>query len=169
MTLKPAHRFLLYTGCFCGLLVGGYFGSPWISQACCGVENLPELRSQLTVNSERGEELECRQAKLLQVMASREHVMSLLTAGKISLMAAAASFRDLDMQSPNFKWETFRDAYPATTDEERFCRQVIAHIPQDVDNPNAPGNILAERFKAELQQSLSHGGSIHLPTKATEL
>lgn len=169
MTLKPAHRFLLYTGCFCGLLAGGYFGSPWISQMCYGVENLPELRNQLNVNSQRGEELEWRQAKLLQVMAAREHVVNLLTAGKISLLAAAAQFRDLDMQSPNFKWELFRDTYAASSDEERYCRQVIAHIPQNLDNPNAPENVLAERLKAELQQSLSHGGSIHLPTKATEL
>jgi hypothetical protein len=69
--------------------------------------------------------------------------------GGCTLLEAAADMREINSRSSHFQRETFRDGYPADTDDERHCREVINWVGNVLpDGPHA--DTLIGRLEAEL-------------------
>lgn len=86
--------------------------------------------------------------------------------GKVSLLDAAARFRQLDGEKPLLYLKEFRLAYPGRSDDERYCRQVIAFVRGTLScQPHRHKDVV--RLEAELEQTL-RDGSILLPPQGPE-
>jgi hypothetical protein len=72
---------------------------------------------------------------------------------KLTLREAAARFKALNEACPEYDWDTFRRAFPGSTDEERHCRQVLAAVRLTVEGDRARANLLLKQLEAELQGS----------------
>jgi hypothetical protein len=83
-------------------------------------------------------------------------------AGRLSLLEAAARFRDLDEQPPAARREVLRCAYPGASDDECRCRAVLQYVWVEArDRPGADPAV-AKRLEAELRGLLGHG-DVRLP------
>jgi hypothetical protein len=86
--------------------------------------------------------------------------------GRLTLLEAAARFRDLNREPPLFAWVAFRAANPGASDDELLCREVISYV--HLEQRGQPGTDagLVARLEAELNERLERG-DLHLP--ATDL
>jgi hypothetical protein len=93
--------------------------------------------------------------------AAKEAVAEEAAAGRLTLLEAAARFRDLDADLPEEQRRALRLALPAGSDEERSCRQVLYYVEASLrgrpDGPAALG-----RLKAQLDEALA-SGDLRLP------
>jgi hypothetical protein len=91
-------------------------------------------------------------------------VVNGLLAGELTLFEAAIRFRDLSERGPPFDWENFRRVYPGRSDEERFCRKVIAEVERSLtpDAPTRRAGVLA-LLEAELREYLGDPGGVGFP------
>ena len=82
--------------------------------------------------------------------------------GRLTLLEAAARFRDLDLAPPPFAWDGLRCRYPGASDDELHCREVIFFVrAEQRDRPGTDAAIVA-RLEAELNERLGRG-DLHLP------
>jgi hypothetical protein len=99
-----------------------------------------------------------------QRLEPQAEVINGLLAGELTLFEAAIRFRDLSERGPPFDWENFRRVYPGRSDEERFCRKVIAEAERssERDAPTRRAGVLA-RLEAELREYLGDPGTAGSP------
>jgi hypothetical protein len=115
---------------------------------------------------QRGRELDDLLRRAQRRCAERYRLAGEVIDGRLGLPEAAAAFRDLSAAAPEFNWEIFRITFPGGSDDERFCRQVIAHVRVQVqDRPDADPALPA-RLGAELDDLLRRG-ELHLPPPDT--
>jgi hypothetical protein len=112
-------------------------------------------------------ETECKTRQLdqdlkgaLARVQGKQRVINDLLDGRLTFLEAAGHFRALDRLPPPFFWEHFRFAYPADSDEERHCLEVIAFL-ESHDDP-CLGLAAVPRYQAELREHLKRG-PIQLP------
>jgi hypothetical protein len=79
-------------------------------------------------------------------------------AGRLTLLQAAACFRDLNQQPPEFHWELFRAQTPGMSDDERHCRAVIDLIRLDRTVEAASVARLVQELEGHLRR-----GTLDLP------
>jgi hypothetical protein len=102
----------------------------------------------------------------LRRLECRDRVIRSLLRGRLQLLEAAALFRALAHEPPEFCWEAFRSVHPGSTDDERFCWQVIAFARAVLsDNPGQADEVLTQ-LDAELREHLCRG-PFRLPDPAT--
>jgi hypothetical protein len=90
-------------------------------------------------------------------IAEKERLAREVAEGRLGLLEAAARFRDLDRQPPEFHWEAFRRTVPGASDEERHCREVIGFVRGLLlDQPGADAAV-PYRLEAELRARLDRG------------
>ena len=89
--------------------------------------------------------------------AEKQRLARDVAEGRLPLAAAAARFRDLDEAPPGFPWDSFRHAFPGSSDEERHCWEVIVFVRATVPGGPAGEPALVECLEAELQECISHG------------
>ena len=93
----------------------------------------------------------------------RRAVMRELRQGRLSLVEAAAAFRDLN-ERPGTPRSPFRVLFPGATDEEKLCRQVISWARSERDDePAYLAQARACRLEEELSAILKVYGSVRLP------
>jgi WD40 repeat protein len=82
--------------------------------------------------------------------------------GRLTLLEAAARFRDLDREPPPFDRDAFRCSYPGASDDELLCREVIFFV--RVEQRRRPGTDagIVARLEAELNERLGRG-NLRLP------
>jgi hypothetical protein len=132
------------------------------------------IRSRLSV----AEELAAREAALdeatvqwlgtpnqpaIRRIGAKELVVQELAAGRITLLQAAARFRDINADWPEYA-EVLRHRYPDASEEASISRNTIdyvCNILEDEDLVLAKG--LRARLEAELDQ-LRQAGTLRLPT-----
>jgi hypothetical protein len=85
-----------------------------------------------------------------------------LAGGRLTLPEAAARSREADRRCPEFNWEAFRRGQPSASDDERYCRQVIAHLRCFAPLGAGPSEELARRLEGELEEQLA-SGTLRLP------
>jgi hypothetical protein len=103
------------------------------------------------------EELEQKLQGVWRRLLARERIVKEVIAGRLSLLEAAAHFRDLDQTADEIVRVVLRRRYPhCETDDERYCRYVIDYVEAEVDND--PGVLeLVERLLEELDAHQSKG------------
>jgi hypothetical protein len=90
--------------------------------------------------------------------AAKQHVVAELTAGRMSLLEAAAAFREVDAQNADYR---ILDAFPgAVSEDEAYCRSVIAYVSVSASRDQTADlvNALKEEMVARLQD-----GALRLP------
>jgi hypothetical protein len=111
----------------------------------------------------RSADLETRLESSYRRLQAKRAVVSELLAGRLTLLEAAARFRDLDAGLPEFR-DLLLQRYPDVPYEVAVCRQVIEQarsVPR-VRTPEQEASIVA-RLEAELQAHLDCEGGLRLP------
>jgi hypothetical protein len=92
--------------------------------------------------------------RIRQRLLHKKELAREVIAGRLTLLQAAARFRDLDRQPPRFYWSAFQVGYPGATDEERHCREVIRYVRMGLLDQPAKRTDLADHLETELQDLL---------------
>jgi hypothetical protein len=83
-------------------------------------------RVDVDFEAERSAVLDERLARMHQVIELKQSIVRDFVAGSVSLHDAGSQFRDLEKITPGANVQILRTFYPgASSDEERYCRQVI--------------------------------------------
>jgi hypothetical protein len=114
----------------------------------------PDLLEEARLN----EELRTKSVALLARAFHKQAAADDVLAGRLTLLQAAARFRDLNRQPPEFHWELFRAQTPGMSDDERHCRAVIDLIRRDRTVESAA----IARLEQELEGHLRRG-TLDLP------
>jgi hypothetical protein len=92
-----------------------------------------------------------------------------VAAGRLTLLEAAARFRELNSQWPPFDWHLWRGfihvRFPGVSDDEGLCRQVIICAKSALWEKPEEAELVACRLEAELDEHLRHG-TLRLPPVA---
>jgi hypothetical protein len=105
----------------------------------------------------RMEKLEREQRESDAARRGRAEVLDAVIAGRCPLPEAAAAFWGLNRSMSHFNWANFRRAFPAATEGERCCRQVIGHVAGLLEDRPDRGAAVVRRLEAELQECLRRG------------
>jgi hypothetical protein len=108
------------------------------------------------------EEMERRRQIYLQRYAVRDRAVRILLAGRLTLLQAAAQFRDVEKALP-VTWAP-RIAATGPAEGERLCQRVIAMAKDWMEEhvPAAAADMTA-RLEAQLEQHRGADGTVHLP------
>jgi hypothetical protein len=149
---------LLIAGAAGLVYFGADTGSPRDSDS-----NSPSIAECLLGDkSPTDEETERRQQILLQRCAVKARAVQKLLGGQLTLLEAAAQFRDVEEALP-VTWAPHITA-TGPADGERLCRRVIA-MAKGWMLENVPAQAAAEtaRLEAELEQHRGPDGTVRLP------
>ncbi len=121
------------------------------------------LQYQLDDGDLTSEEIEHRRLTYLQRSEAKERAIVELRAGHITLLEAAARFRDADMAIP-IAWGGVRHACHGPAEGEHYCRAVMSWEQCRLIE-NSPKHVaeVAARREAELQQHRNRDGIVRLP------
>jgi hypothetical protein len=97
----------------------------------------------------------CRQA--MQRAVEKQRLAAEVVEGRLSLVAAAARFRDLNAGEPAFNWQALRTTYPDCSDDERHCQEVLSFVRIELQQRPEAARALVERLEAELRDLLGRG------------
>jgi hypothetical protein len=140
----------------------------WLSRAGCRAPDEPVLvREPVGTGPDgpeetgRAEHLERLRGVLAWVVNERTVLLSDLLAGRSTLFETAAGFRAVQRVKDEYvRPVPFR--FPGRTEEEQLCRQVIAHVEEQLrDEPEGP--VVVARLEKELQEHLERYGTVRLP------
>jgi hypothetical protein len=129
----------------------------WLAAVGLDFGDVGATMSGYTDELERGRGLDEAREEILGRVKGRERVVQEAIDRRLTLVEAAARFRELDRADPSFLWDSFRVLRPGASDEERQCQSVIEWVSGMLVND--PGRARAEsrRLEEELQAVLSHG------------
>ncbi len=102
---------------------------------------------------QRETQLEDRIEDTRRRLAAKEWVKQELIAQRMTLLEAAAQFRDLSKSQPRYL-DQIRRAYPSRSDEESLCRNVIAHVRVTLHKEPTRAAVVLARLEAELREIL---------------
>jgi hypothetical protein len=83
---------------------------------------------QMAQELQRAEGIAARRAALEEVFRNKRQVLEDITAGRMSLLEAAARFRVINRWRSPFMAELVRSHYEDCSEEEQLCREVIASL-----------------------------------------
>ncbi len=108
------------------------------------------------------------QIKEVQKVQAETHppptVVPDLLAGRLTLLEAAARFRDGCVRQPEVTRHGWRLAYGHLPEAEGYCEMVIRHVQSkyELDERPAEGQAAARRLRAEMEQH-RRDGTLRLP------
>jgi hypothetical protein len=159
----PNRRFL--TGfCFCGAFTSLVI---WcLILTLRGTHRWPSSVPDEPVESEwqRSQDLEALRQAILNRVDTRLRLTVEVVEGRLGLLEAAGRFRDLDKEWPALEP---RRALRGATDEERYCRVVIATVESFLYDRPQMRTAVIERLEAELRGYLGRG-DLRLPGKSPQ-
>jgi hypothetical protein len=148
----------LVVGAFCVLRPG------WATDIGFDVWNLPALERNMEYQAQVKDRLNRHDEVIKERIVAKEQVVRDLLAGRLTLLEAAAWFRRLNIEPPEYPG-TPPDCFPGRTENERYCRQLIQWV--NVETREwAPSH--AEEVRCRLEWELDvhlveHDGEVELP------
>lgn len=109
------------------------------------------------------EEREILLSSTIKRREMKNRVAAEVIADRLSLMQAAVQFCEADSQAADFHWKEFRKCYSGATDEERFCRMVIAWVQHMLVTDPERADSITTRLQLELQEHLQRHGKVTFP------
>jgi hypothetical protein len=106
-------------------------------------------------------------AFLTRLTQEKREVTGRLVAGRITLAEAAALFRDINARRPKC-FPLFLEPFPGRTDEERVCRQVLAHVAAELSLSPGEPDPRFDCLEDDLAALLAPDSTIHLPPVSGE-
>jgi hypothetical protein len=141
--------------CLCGGIIGVLLfvstsgASSLAARLGQHVTELLSLYRQIEEGTSWGEELERRSREVFHRLQTRYEIIDDVTAGRATLLEAAARFRGLETPNEPLA-QLLRSIYGCASDEECRCRQVIAFL-----SHNSGDNPKRQARAAELERELS--------------
>jgi hypothetical protein len=89
--------------------------------------------------------------------AEKRRLAGEVIAGQLSLLEAAARFRDLDERPPAACRRGLRAAFPGASDDECHCRAVLSYVREELWHRPGADPAAADRLEAELRALLERG------------
>jgi hypothetical protein len=158
---------LRFSACASGLVLIGAgltLAQPgWTTELVPDLCELPREWRVLEVEARRTADLDNSQAALLQRIEAKAQVVEELIEQRLTLLEAAARFRDLDNRPPSFHWDSFRAGVPGATDDEKHCHEVLDAMQSLLFGGDA---CHAASLKAQLEDVLrqhQQQGTLRLP------
>jgi hypothetical protein len=103
-----------------------------------------------------------QQTRLVQQdLEAKSQVIEDLRNDRLTLLEAAARFRDMGHSCLDPDGALFRQSYAGQTDAERWCRKVISYM-RAVSPAQTDGASRADQLEVELSQHLAQG-PLHFP------
>jgi hypothetical protein len=125
--------------------LAGLAAAEWTCSADLAFWNVPALKAEIAHEIGVVAELQSSDEQILQRITLKNGVVAALSAGRISLLQAAAQFRTLNAQNEVIA-EVDRLIYPEISDDERVCRNVISYAESFCDKVKG----LSFRLRLEL-------------------
>ncbi len=156
------------------LLVLGFAAAALTTAAGASFYRAANPWARIAREQARGERLEARLRETTRRMAARDQVIAALCAGRLTLLEAAARFRDLDAECPDPRRDIltlvmrkFDPTGNGLSYDECVCRTVIDYVRrgregQDPEHSCAGTAEAAPRLEEEYRQ-LVRAGALHLP------
>jgi hypothetical protein len=98
---------------------------------------------------------------VMQRFSAKERVKIDLLARRISLLEAAARFRDLQLRGPPFDWRMWRiimrNRFPNASEDECMCRCVLDSMDMMFSEGSLEALLVMGRLEAELHDHLRRG------------
>jgi hypothetical protein len=120
----------------------------------------PAASGKLTEDGQRLDEL---RLVLLDSAEMKRHIIEDVMRGELTLLEAAAEFRAAEADLPPEVVGPTLQVFPGQSYEEQLCRKVIRHV-QAFHDRSQRRLLVAERFKAELEEHLHKHGTVRLGT-----
>ena len=160
--MKALVRLSLCTGLLGALVAGAGYACPALSARLgLRLEEWAALQHQLEESRRQSEQLDRQSAGVLRRLHAKQEVIEALKDGQLTLLEAAARFRDLDHTEPPVPPELFRLLFRYPSDAERWCRQVIGFLENRNSFAEGPTS-LAWEMESELCRHLEQG-TLELP------
>jgi hypothetical protein len=118
----------------------------------------PDQSAWLEQERARDAELRAKIAATHERELAKARVAQALLDERLTLVQAAARFRDINRSRADSPWEQFRARFPGDSDDERHCRQAADAL----RGFGAESVARARTLEAELQAHLD-GGTLRLP------
>ena len=123
----------------------------------------PSLMAQVHTSIEQGHELDVQIEESLQRCKAKEDVVRAVIAGELTLLEAAARFRDVNASLPKAR-AVVQQAYAGLPYEHALCRQVIAYAGAELRHQgSAHKDSVLHGLEAELAGHLRQCGRVCLP------
>jgi hypothetical protein len=147
---------VVFTAVGAGLM---YFSAAILPRLGLDFGELAALQRQLDEVGRVDEELDHHRGIVLRRIVAKQQVVGELQAGRLTLLQAAARFRDLEEALPVTRgWPPRATSGPA--EGERWCREVMAWA-QTQHGEYLPD--LAARLEADLRRHRGTDGTVRLP------
>lgn len=163
MTMKVNCRFCFCLVIFCGVISFGYETATWMMTPLLSSSSLSTTPLRMDEIQRQRQELNDRYARIRRETEVRHQVIDDLLAGRKTLLEAASRFQAINQNSLEFKWDAFRYSFAGRSDEERTCRQVIAHVAARLRAQANQGDYIIEQLNGELRNHQAHNNTIRLP------
>lgn len=128
----------------------------WARSIGADVWNAHGLNKQVRTAASEEDRLTSEDDEVLHRIAIKESIISDLIAGRTTLADATERFTVLNEARPDYL-TTVRDAFPGSTDQEKFARNVISFAVARVGPHERAA--LSSRLEAELQQTIVLGAT----------
>jgi hypothetical protein len=128
------------------------------------VRKLPAWLAALEQERENEQTLLDRLDVVRGQVALKERAACDVAEGRLSLLEAAARFRDLDAACAAAPMDYLRQTNPHVSDEERYCSQVIFRVREVLRKGLVCRPGVAEELEAEFRR-LRHDGTLTFPAR----
>ena len=143
-------------GLLSALLAYGSYACPtWSARLGLNLTAWLEAQQDLAEACQRRETLNEQTRLFQQDLKAKYRVIEDLRNDRLTLLEAAARFRDIGHSSLDRDGALFRQSFAGQTDTERWCRKVIDYM--RAISPADTGASRADQLEAELSQHLAQG------------
>jgi hypothetical protein len=133
----------------------------WASRMIQDLRDLPQLIWEIEEAKEHRRDLDAVAEDIFAGQAAKKRLIGELIAGRLSLLETAAGFKQVYKSRSSFVEEEYRRAWPGDSEEERYCRDVIAWVGVLANSPEQAREVTG-RLEAELKERL-HSGTLRFP------
>lgn len=155
----------LYVACTCLCALGiGLETAQWHASVEAGSASEGAPAWQGTVEDLRAleRELDEKSAGVLRRVVEKQRLAHEVCEGRMTLLEAAARFRDLNTMPPAFRAEYLTTAFAGGSEAERLCRHVLAFVRAELPLAASQAEEMTARFEAVLQAHIE-SNTLQLP------
>ena len=155
--MKTLFRLSVGAGLLSALLAcAAYVYPTWSARLGLNLTPWLEAEQDLEQARRRRETLNEHTRLVQQDLEAKSRVIEDLRNDRMTLLEAAARFRDMGHSCLDRDGALFRQSYAGQTDAERWCRKVIAYM-RDLSRAHTDGASRADQLEADLSRHLAQG------------
>ena len=134
----------------------------------CGLDfwSVPELQSRIEQDQQQQRDMDAEDLQVLQRIEIKEGLITQLIDGRTTIPEVAAHFKLLNGNRQDYLM-LYRKQYPGASDDECYCRTVVAFADSRLWRDGQRGREKLKRLQRALEQLTSQGRPIVLPEVPT--